>query len=285
MRLLDPVLQPEILGPSSSPRRRLRPLRMVSFLAPKLLWFYQRLGRYLREQFGLPFAVEQGTQYDQLAAADFAFVCGLAYVEHERNGQAAVEPLAAPFLSEPRYQGRPIYFSDVIVRRDSSLRHFEDLRSRSWAYNEPHSQSGYGITRFHLVQRGETRAFFGRVVAAGWHERAIHMVARGEVDASAIDSQVLTLAQRDEPDLARRLRVIASLGPSTIQPLVAARRLPKTLRRAVRSALVNVGCDSTMRSALGRALVQGFVAVDAAAYDDIRHMQAAAEAADFRSLR
>ena len=52
------------------------------------------------------------------------------------------------------------------------------------------------------------------------------MVAAGEVDAAAIDSQVLAIELRDHPALAAELRVIEVLGPSTIQPVVAARHLP-----------------------------------------------------------
>ena len=31
-------------------------------------------------------------------------------------------------MAAPRYQGRPVYFSDVIVRRDSPAMVFDDLR-------------------------------------------------------------------------------------------------------------------------------------------------------------
>jgi len=92
-------------------------------------------------------------------------------------------------LDGDRYGGRPIYFSDVIVHRDSAFRSFADLRGRSWAYNEPLSHSGYGITRYHLLRMGETGGYFGEVIEAGFHEESIRMVARGEVHASAIDSQ------------------------------------------------------------------------------------------------
>ena len=73
----------------------------------------------------------------------------------------------------------------MIARPGSGLRSFADLRDRSWAVNEPSSQSGYGITRTHLVRDGETDGFFGGLVEAGSHARAIAMVAAGDVDAAA----------------------------------------------------------------------------------------------------
>jgi phosphonate transport system substrate-binding protein len=216
---------------------------------------------------------------------DVAFVCGLPYVEMSRRGEAPVEPLAAPVLRGERFGGRAIYFSDVIVHRASRWQSFSDLRGCSWAYNEPHSQSGYGITRYHLVCRGATNGYFGRVVEAGWHEQALRLVACNAVDAAAIDCQVLAVALRAQPELAARVRVIDTLGPSTIQPVVTSRRLPQRLRTELRAFLLNLASDPLARPHLDRALVQGFEAVNDASYDDIRAMLAAVEAADFMALR
>jgi phosphonate transport system substrate-binding protein len=96
---------------------------------------------------------------------------------------------------------------------------------------------------------------------------------------------VLAVALRDRPELAGRLRVIESLGPSTIQPFVASRRLPAALRAALRGVLLGVGADPAARDVLAHALVDGFAAVSAASYDDLRRMRAACAAADFLTLR
>ena len=145
-----------------------------------------------------------GESYAELAdPPDLSFVCGLAYVDLARRGAAPVEPLAAPLLQGQRYDGQPVYFSDVIVHRDCPARSFAELRGRSWAYNEPYSHSGYGVARYQLVRLGETQGFFGKVVEAGWHERSVSMVCSGEVDASAIDSQVLAVMLGASPRACR----------------------------------------------------------------------------------
>jgi ABC-type phosphate/phosphonate transport system substrate-binding protein len=122
------------------------------------------------------------------------------------------------------------------------------------------------------------------VVEAGFHQRAIRLVAAGTVDAAAIDSQVLAVELRDHPWLADRLRLIGAFGPSTIQPLVAASRLPDRLKDQVRDLLVGLGDDPTARAALDHGLIRRFAPVDDAAYDDIRGMQATIEAAGWTSL-
>jgi phosphonate transport system substrate-binding protein len=119
-----------------------------------------------------------------------------------------IELLAAPVLRGARYGGRPVYFSNVILRRDSRFRTFADLRGARWAYNEPNSHSGFGVVRYHLARLGEMSGYLGRVIKTGWHEGSIQLVAAGTADASAIDSQVLAVALREHPHLARWLRVI-----------------------------------------------------------------------------
>jgi phosphonate transport system substrate-binding protein len=173
----------------------------------------------------------------------------------------------------------------VIVRDDRPFRCFRDLRGRSWAYNEPHSQSGYGITRYRLASQGETNGFFGRVVEAGWHEQAIRMVQNGEVDASAIDSHVLAIALRDDPSLAQRIRVIDTLGPSPIQPVVVGTHLPGSLKDDLRTILLEMADDPHARDCLDEALVERFEPVTDESYDDIRRMTAIAESAGLLALR
>jgi len=264
-----------------------RPLRFASFLAPNIRPVYEAVAEYAGERLGLPVELVDGTSFDQFAAGDVdaGFICGLPYVQLARHSPPPVALLAAPVLRGKRYSGRPIYFSDVIVHRDSPFRSFADLRGRSWAYNDPDSHSGYNVTRDRLVQMGETGGFFGHVVEAGYHQRSIRLVAAGEVDASAIDSQVLAVELRDHGELAAQLRVIDTLGPSTIQPVVAASHLPASLRADLRAALLAIGDEPAWRERLAAGLVERFVAVDDAVYDDIRHMLAAAKRANFLALR
>jgi phosphonate transport system substrate-binding protein len=263
-----------------------RPLRVATFLAPNMLGVHAFIVRYLADRLDQPAELFVGSDYGQLTEeTDAAFVCGLAYIELARDGAAPVEPVAAPVLQGDRYHSQPVYFSDVIVRRDSPFSCFADLRGRSWSYNEPFSHSGYGVTRYRLVQLGETSGFFGSVVEAGWHERSIRLVCSGEIDASAIDSHVLALTLRDRPDLIGQLRIIDSLGPSTVQPVVVARRLPDRLKGAIQAVLLELGEDPVARPHLDRGLVERFVPVTDDSYNDLRVMRDACQRADFMTLR
>lgn len=262
-------------------------LRIGTYLAPNILPVYEVVTDEIGRRLGIPAELVVETDYESCRGDenDVCFVCSLPYVMFEREGISPAEPIAAPVLIGERYRGAPIYFSDVIVRRDAPFRSFEDLRGRSWSYNEPLSHSGYGITRYHLLRMGETDGYFGEVVEAGFHERSIRMVRDGDVDASAIDSQVLEVAFRDDPALRDSLEVIEVLGPSTIQPVAVSKRLPDDLRDEIRGVLLGLGDDPACRERLDVGLVDRFVAVDASSYDDIRMMVDACEAAGFTQVR
>lgn len=262
-------------------------VRFGTFLAPNMMHVYQAIADEVGARLGLSTELVVETDYENCRndVNDICFVCSLPYVHFEREGIAPADPIAAPVLRGDRYSGRPIYFSDVIVHVDSGIRSFAELRGRSWAYNEPLSQSGYGITRYHLVSMGETNGFFGEVIEAGFHEVAIRMVRDGEVDAAAIDSQVLAIEMRDHPDLAEALVVIDSLGPSTIQPVAVSKRFDDDFRRRVLGVLVGLHRDRRFDDVLAHGLIDRFTPVGPGDYDDIRAMLEACEVAGFMEIR
>jgi phosphonate transport system substrate-binding protein len=176
---------------------------------------------------------------------DIAFVCSPPVIWLG----GAVEAIAAPILTDRRFAGKPLYISDVIVNRDSHVESLDGLRGASWAFNEPSSWSGYWVT----LQRVGSWDFFGQVVEAGSHERAIRMVAGGEVDGAAIDCHVLGVALRREPSLAERVRVVESLGPAPSQPVAVRAGLDARIKARIQERLLGLN-DPVMRE----FLVDGF---------------------------
>lgn len=231
------------------------------------LGFYRFITEATGERLGIETRLVIGRSFTELTngEVDVAFLCGLPYVRLAES----VEPLAAPVLHGDRYDGLPAYYSDVIVRRESAVESFADLRGSSWAFNDPDSHSGYLATLVRLLELGETERFFGQVVDAGWHEVSIDLVASGRVEASAIDSQVLAVALRRRPELQHRIQVIDRFGPSPIQPIVVRRALDPGLRQDLRQALLSLTGEG-----LAQAGVARLAPVTDGWYDPIRLMLA-----------
>jgi phosphonate transport system substrate-binding protein len=204
-------------------------------------------------------------------------MCGLPYTARvDGADKPPLEPLAAPIMAGHRYLGRPIYYSDVVVRRDSPFQTFSDLRQASWAYNEPGSFSGHVLTCYELARRGEGSNYFGSIVRSGSHQRSLQMVLDGLVAAAAIDSTVLEAVYRFQPEIMAQIRVVEIFGPCPIPPAVVSTKLAPELRADLWEQLSRMHERPDGKSILAAAGVSRFTAVTDADYNPIRHMARAA---------
>ena len=250
-------------------------VRVATHLAPGVEPAYALAARRVGERLGRPAELVVADDYRRCAADldHVCFVCSVPYLLLANSGSISMEVLAAPLLRGRRYGRRPVYYSDVIVRSDGPHRSLADLRGRRWAFNEPYSHSGYLVVLHEAATRLGGGAFLGEAVEAGFHDQSLRLVLDGTVTWAAIDSQVLEIWMRREPSLRRRLRIVATLGPSTVQPVVASRRrLTAGEREAVTRALTTLHEDRSDRLVLRRAGISRFVPIGDAAYADIRAM-------------
>lgn len=205
------------------------------------------------------------------------WICGLLYVwkfmqagRSKRRPYRPVELLAAPVMCGKRYADQPVYFSDVIVRQESSFHSFEDLRGATLAYNEFRSYSGYAILCYHLATRGYIKGYFGKAIESGAHLNSLQMVLSGEADTAAIDSTILDCELESNPALRSQLRVVAVLGPSPIPPWVIFGALPDGLRYDLRRLLLEMDGDALGRQILREGQLSRFASVGDVDYDPIR---------------
>ncbi|MEM9461749.1 MAG: PhnD/SsuA/transferrin family substrate-binding protein [Myxococcota bacterium] len=217
-------------------------------------------------------------------AVDVGFVCGLPYVLLHDRDPPPVHLLAAPVMKAARYQGKPKYYSDLIVGRDSEIQTLHDLRGRTYAFNEELSNSGYNMPRWRLLELGLRDGFFGKVVRSGSHEESISMVADGRADGSFVDSLVLEYDRAHGLGGADRVRVVESVGPAGIPPVVVSDKVPPDLRERLQGVLLRMHEDPRGQGILNRALVARFVEVGDDNYDDIRTMMRRAEDTGFRTI-
>jgi phosphonate transport system substrate-binding protein len=259
-------------------------LTFASLMAPNADLFYRALAAYLARCLDHPvrFLGEIGWQERQRlllqGQVDLGAMCGAPYVRQQEASSPPLDLLAAPVMRHPRYSNQPVYFSDIVVRADATVRTFADLCGKTWVYNEPNSYSGYYVVCAHLADLGADARYFDKVLASGSHEHSLEMVRSGAADATAIDSIVLERALELSPDLASELRSIDTLGPSPVPPLVVRADLPSTLRDALRAALLGMPETHAGQQVLANSPISHFVDIVDAAYDPIRQQLARASA-------
>ena len=231
-----------------------RALRLVSYLAPSLPeGLFGVVATRIAEATGLATSLRFETrtsapprgEVDPFSSgeADIGFLCSPGYVWMTELQPPAVRLLAAaPVFDDPRTEGRPVYFSDIVVAHRSPAIRFEDLRCGTWAFNDPCSWSGYLslLARLHDVGGAP---FFRALRESGSHLESVRLTAAGEVDGAAIDSNALAVLLRGEPGLACRLRILESWGPHPIQPIVVSSRFPSALADRIATSLCSMHLD------------------------------------------
>ncbi len=251
-------------------------LNFANFLSPVLHDTYAYIASYVGERVGHPAPLHVGQSLEEFApqqrSADIGFLCGLLYVHAMRKPHCPFELLVAPVLQGARYQQRPIYYSDVIVRSASPYTTFADLQGCTWAYNERASHSGYNLIYHSLLEREKTLDYFREMIATGSHLQSLQTVLAGKADATALDSHLLDVLLLQQPDLAKKMCVIDMLGPSTIPPIVISSERDDDLKRRVRTVLVSMHEDPLVAKELHKGCIERFVPVRDADYDDLRAM-------------
>ncbi len=261
-----------------------KPFKITTIQAQNSNFVIEKIAEYIGRTLGVrtefiiePTWSEREAQLDN-GAIDLGWICGLPYVLKADLESPTVELLVAPVMQAARYHDKPVYYSDVVVHVDSHFQTFADLRGASWAYNEPNSQSGYNITRYHLSKLGELHGYFGNVVEAGAHQIALRMVINRQIDASAIDSTVLELELALHPEIKHQIRVVDIWGPSPIPPWVIHKSVDPGLKFDLQKTLLDMHLNHAGAEILKQGQFARFVRVKDSDYDPIRKMLEIAQA-------
>jgi phosphonate transport system substrate-binding protein len=252
-------------------------LRFTSCQAEIAESFCRVLSAFIGKRLGVPAEFVGDIPWQErerlldLGEIHVSWICGLPYVKKSIR-EGPIKLLATPVMSLPRYAGLPIYYSDIVVHAESSLRSFSDLRGAVWAYNEPGSHSGYNLVRYHLAAQGIRDRYFGRLVESGSHQDSLQMLLSRTIDATAIDSTVLEMAFASEPWIIETIRTVAVLGPSPAPPWVVHRSVPYEMQEALRQEFLSMHTRQEGQCILEAAGISRFVRVSDENYDPIREM-------------
>ena len=194
-----------------------------------------------------------------------AFMCGYPYA------LAAPKPvlLAAPVPSPGAYGGKPVYWSDIVVRADAPWVELSDVFGHRLAYTIEDSQSGYQAARELLAPYARARG--GRLFAAtvgplSTPRRVAEAIIAGEADVGPLDSYAHDLIRAHEPELAAQLATIATTTPTPIPPLVAAPGIAIADIDHLRAALLASAEADELRPVRSALLLDRFVLVDSEDY-------------------
>lgn len=194
----------------------------------------------------------------------FAWICGYPFVLHQRD---------LTLVAVPQWRGRPLYRSYLIVDAQSPARGLADLRSRTFAYSDPLSNSGFLYVQ-HLLRRDghDPARFFARSFFTHSHRHVVEAVANGLADGGAVDSYVWETLAELHPELTRQTRVLQRSPEFGFPPIVAGAATPAADVRRFAGALLGMPSHPLGRKVLGELRLDGFVVGDPSLFAGIAEM-------------
>lgn len=199
---------------------------------------------------------------------DVAFVCGGPYVEG--HNEFGLELLCAP-----QVDGKTVYYSYIIVSKDSRIENLEGLRGKRFAFVDPMSNSGKSVPT-HILKKelNETpKGFFKEYVYTYDHDKSIRAVSHGIVDAAAVDSLIWNYMDKKGDKNVKKTKVIKVSQGYGIPPVVVRPGLGPAIKARLKNILLNMHNEKEGREILSGMFIDKFVEVDDANYDSIRRIK------------
>lgn len=234
---------------------------------------YKDLLDYVSSELGRPVRIVDRESYAEINALlengelDAAFVCSGPYVDgHEEFG---LELLVVPVAF-----GAPVYYSYIIVPKESPVSSVEELRGKSFAFTDPQSNTGRLVPSYLLASMGEdVDRFFAKTTYTYAHDKSIMAVAEELVDGAAVDSLIWDYADRTDPSLTSRTKIIWKSQPCGIPPVVVRNDIDGELKERLRQIFLEMHLTGKGREILAKMMIDRFQIGKDSAYDSIRAMK------------
>lgn len=246
-----------------------------AMISPKgTLSVYQEVVDYIGEKMGKKVKLIQRQTYAEMndlvkkKEVFAAFVCSGPYVEaHDEFGME--------LIAVPQMYNDTIYYSYIIVQKDSNIKSFEELRGKKFAFTDSLSNTGKIAPTYFLSKLNETPdTFFSDYIFSGSHDNSIEAVAKNLADGAAVDNLIWEYINKRNPEFTSGTKIIDKLGPYAIPPMVTHPDTDPELKENLRSILLNMDKDEKGKRILSEIEIEKFVVIDDVSYDSVREMVA-----------
>jgi phosphonate transport system substrate-binding protein len=246
---------------------------VAAMISPKETFeHYRQLLAYIARKMDRDLEIVQRKTYGEIdellrrGEIDLAFICSGPYV-------AGKERFGFESLAVPEVHGSHFYRSYLIVNKDSTYHHLEELKGHTFAFTDPDSNTGKLVPTYWLAEINERpETFFSRIVYTYSHDNSIMAVARNLVDGATVDGLIWEFYQEKNPTFTSKTRVIKKSEPYGIPPLVASKNLPGESKERIRQILFSVHQDPEGSKILKELMIDRFIPPQEEWYDNLKQM-------------
>lgn len=212
------------------------------------------------------------------------FMCGFPIA----LGLAPVVPLASPIPRVAWAEHRPVYRTDLIVRRDAPFAALGDTFGGRAGWTVTHSHSGFNAWRYHLLRfRTPARpALYGEMAGELITARKVlDSVREGRIDIGPLDAYWHMLLARHAPELTAAIRVLDSTAVAPMPAFVAAAGMPAETVLRLRAAFTAAAARPWFAPLAGELLLEGFAPASAESFAPLLEWDRAARSAGYDQPR
>lgn len=196
---------------------------------------------------------------------DFGFIPPFAYVLANKESNAQVILTALNKDMEAKYR------SQFLVRKDSGIKSFADIKGKKVAFVDPSSTSGYLFPGAHLIKEGIDLEKDIQYVYSGGHDKSLQLLLNGDIDVATTFVDVRQRYEKEFPDSMEKTEVLGYTDYIPNISVTVKGNMDKDMQNKIKTALLNIASTDE-----GKALLQelfnmyGFAEATDADYDVIR---------------
>lgn len=244
-----------------------------------LVKLYQPLIDYLGSELNINVKLVILSDYkegiDKLIAGEPDVVCLLgAYAYVSARQKEKISPLARMIE-----YGHPYYYSIIVVRKDSGISKFEDLKGKKFTFTDPFSTTGYLLPKIWMKEEkgiDDPNTYFSEVNFSNTHESALINVYNGSFDAAAITT---TIWHSQDPDLKKKIKFLKKIWTSEAVPFgpyCVHDKFDKELMENIKGAMLKIGKTKKTKQLIDHLEkeggIQGFEVARDSDYYNIRRI-------------
>lgn len=264
---------PEAATRKTTDKRPVLNIAVAAMISPETTrQYYEELLRTVADRMGRRAVFLQRRTYAEVNTmvmkkeADAAFVCAGPYTKgHDEFG---MEIIAVPVV-----HGVKVYYSYIIVNRDSTYKSLNGLKGKKFAFTDPDSNTGSLVPTYMLAKRGQTpSSFFRETFFSNSHDNSIKAVAEGQADGAAVDSLIWEFMNTVDPSLTSRTKVIEKSPPYGIPPIVVNPAQDPATKKQLKQIFLTLHKNRESAALLAKLQIDRFEDGDDKAYDTVREM-------------
>lgn len=220
------------------------------------------IAKMLSKRLGIPVKVSTSTDYNTVVEAMKSKKVDVGFLPPDGYVLAHKQKAADVLLQAERYgikqpNGRQTnklvkdYRAEILVRKNSKIKSWKDLKGKSISVQNPTSSAGYIFPIAELKQKGLNVPKECKLTTVTGHDQAVLNVLNGDSDAAFVFEDARNVVKADKPDIMKKVVPIYFTRPIPNDTISVRSDMSPKFRKKLAKAFISIA-----KSKKGKALIE-----------------------------